>query len=87
MVYFDELSWRAAGTPGWQDPYLMEDDTAPDDAVHDFHGCYVLAGAGVQATGRRPDVSIYDVAPTMLTLLGVQPPPRVVGRPLAGMRP
>lgn len=38
MVYLDNLDWRPAGTVGWPDPYLEENDRGPDDAVHDWIG-------------------------------------------------
>ena len=38
MVYFDDLSWRSAGTLGWETNYLRENDRGPDDAVHDWYG-------------------------------------------------
>lgn len=38
IVYFDDLSWRSAGTVGWPTPYLKENDRGPDDAVHDWLG-------------------------------------------------
>jgi predicted AlkP superfamily phosphohydrolase/phosphomutase len=38
MVFFDDLSWRAAGTLGYPSMYLEENDTGPDDAVHDWRG-------------------------------------------------
>jgi predicted AlkP superfamily phosphohydrolase/phosphomutase len=38
MVFFDDLSWRAAGTVGYPSMYLEENDTGPDDAVHDWRG-------------------------------------------------
>ncbi len=42
MAYFDDLSWRAAGTIGWDTPYLKENDRGPDDAVHDWHGIFTI---------------------------------------------
>ncbi len=38
IAYFDDLSWRSAGTVGWPSPYLRENDRGPDDAVHDWRG-------------------------------------------------
>ena len=38
IVYFDDLSWRSAGTLGWPTKYLKENDRGPDDAVHDWFG-------------------------------------------------
>ncbi len=42
MVFFDDLYWRAAGTMGYPTPYLEENDTGPDDAVHDWRGVCML---------------------------------------------
>jgi predicted AlkP superfamily phosphohydrolase/phosphomutase len=42
MAYFDDLSWRAAGTVGWDTPFLPENDRGPDDAVHDWHGVFTI---------------------------------------------
>jgi predicted AlkP superfamily phosphohydrolase/phosphomutase len=42
MVYFDDLSWRAAGTLGWNTLYLEENDKGPDDAVHDWYGVFTI---------------------------------------------
>jgi predicted AlkP superfamily phosphohydrolase/phosphomutase len=51
MVYFDDLSWRAAGTLGWPSNYLPENDRGPDDAVHDWYG--VLAVYDPEGTVSR----------------------------------
>jgi predicted AlkP superfamily phosphohydrolase/phosphomutase len=42
MVFLDDLSWRAAGTMGYPSMYLEENDTGPDDAVHDWRGVGIL---------------------------------------------
>ena len=42
IVYFDDLSWRSAGTLGWPSNYLPENDTGPDDAVHDWIGVFAV---------------------------------------------
>jgi predicted AlkP superfamily phosphohydrolase/phosphomutase len=42
MVFLDDLSWRAAGTLGHPGIYLEENDTGPDDAVHDWRGVCIL---------------------------------------------
>lgn len=41
MVYFDDLYWRSAGTIGRRRLYLDENDTGPDDAVHDWEGVFI----------------------------------------------
>jgi len=42
IVYFDDLSWRSAGTLGWPTKYLRENDRGPDDAVHDWYGVLAI---------------------------------------------
>ncbi len=78
MVYFDDLSWRSAGTVGHPQAYLAENDTGPDDAVHDKNGIYLLWGS--EEEPRWQPASILDIAPTALRLLGLQVPGEVRGR-------
>jgi predicted AlkP superfamily phosphohydrolase/phosphomutase len=81
MVYLDDLSWRSAGTMGWDQLRMMENDTGPDDAVHAPDGCFVLRVPGRAPGGRRDGLSIYDVAPTILDLFGQPVPAEMGGRP------
>lgn len=81
MVYFDDLSWRAAGTLGWDDVYLFENDTGPDDAVHAHEACFALRAPGLAPRHREAPVPIYDVAPTILSLLGRPVPDEMQGAP------
>jgi len=41
MVYWDDLYWRAAGTVGHETMFLRENDTGPDDGVHDWYGLFM----------------------------------------------
>jgi predicted AlkP superfamily phosphohydrolase/phosphomutase len=72
LVYLDDLYWRSAGTLGYETPYLLENDTGPDDAVHSEFGVFSLklpdADRGIEVT-----CSIYDFAPTILSLFGLNP--------------
>jgi predicted AlkP superfamily phosphohydrolase/phosphomutase len=81
MVYFDDLRHRSAGSLGHGTPYLTENDTGPDDAVHSPDGVFLLNGPGLSAPGRRR-IDIRDVAPTALKLLGVAAPPDLEGKSL-----
>ena len=54
MVYFDDLSWRSAGTIGWPSMYLEENDRGPDDAVHDWIGVFATS---IEAAGRPETVT------------------------------
>jgi len=78
LVYFDDLAWRAVGTVGGDEGvHTFENDTGPDDANHAQDGLLIMAGPGVEP-GRSETMSLLDVAPTVLELLGLEPP--------AGMR-
>jgi predicted AlkP superfamily phosphohydrolase/phosphomutase len=86
IVYFGDLAWRSVGAVGMDGIYTFENDTGPDEANHDWYGIFVLSAK----EGRPPlrgdlgDVSIYDVAPTLLTLLGCPVPADMIGRSLVG---
>ena len=82
MVYLDDLYWRSAGTIGHDTLYLSENDTGPDDAVHSQHGIFILYDPNSRATGQIPDVKILDVAPTLLKIMGFEPPNTMRGRAL-----
>ncbi len=71
MVYFDDLYWRSAGTVGWESCYLLENDTGPDDAVHSEYGVFALHTPETYE-GRILECTIYDVAPTILSLFGLE---------------
>lgn len=71
MVYLDNLSWRAAGTLGYESPYLEENDTGPDDAVHSEYGVFSLHMPGMEES-KHAVTEIYDFAPTVLGLFGIE---------------
>ncbi len=70
IVYFDDLNWRSAGTVGHGTWYLPENDTGPDDAVHDWDGIYLVHDPEGRLKQGEAKASIYDVAPTVLALMG-----------------
>lgn len=86
VVYFGDLAWRSNGTLGHGRHFTFDNDTGPDDANHAQDGLWALRGPRI-ATGRRDDLDILDVAPTILELAGVGGAEglrgRVIGRPPA----
>ncbi len=82
MVYFDDLYWRSAGTMGHADIYLPENDTGPDDAVHDKMGLYIYHDPKRDLGGLVEDLRIIDVAPTILKAMGLPIPKEMEGKPL-----
>lgn len=80
VAIFGDLHWRSVGTIGNPEVYTFENDTGPDDANHAQQGMYILSHASL---GRgRQDASLYDVAPTILKLLGQPIPGDMTGRSL-----
>ncbi|HUD71916.1 MAG TPA: alkaline phosphatase family protein [Dongiaceae bacterium] len=84
MVYFGNLDWRSIGTVGTKSMYTFENDTGPDDANHDWHGIFIMKSPGgvAQPKGEQQALRLYDVAPTVLRLLGVEPPAQMIGKSL-----
>jgi len=81
IVYLDDLYWRSAGTIGHDTLYLPENDTGPDDAVHDYDGIFILYDPRKRMSG-MVNITIYDVAPTVLKLMGLRVPGSMEGRTL-----
>jgi len=79
IVYFGDLGWRSAGSVGTGAIHIFENDTGPDDANHAQYGMFILNGPGVES-GEREGVEIYDVAPTVLSTLGLQVPEDMIGK-------
>jgi predicted AlkP superfamily phosphohydrolase/phosphomutase len=84
IVYFGDLDWRSVGAVGTGGIHTFENDTGPDEANHDWHGIFVLSTTSGEAPlrGPLPDVAIYDIAPTLLALLGLAVPGDLAGRAL-----
>jgi predicted AlkP superfamily phosphohydrolase/phosphomutase len=80
LVYFDDLYWRAAGTIGYKSIYLPENDIGPDDAVHDWDGIFIMYNPTQKKERNLGRLSIYDFAPTVLDILGVEIPKDMKGK-------
>jgi predicted AlkP superfamily phosphohydrolase/phosphomutase len=86
MIYFGDLLWRSVGQVGTGTVHVFENDTGPDDANHAHEGLYVLVADGVPA-GPAPERALYDVAPTLLELLGEPVPSAMEGESLLAALP
>ncbi|GAH52055.1 unnamed protein product, partial [marine sediment metagenome] len=80
MVYFDDLNWRSAGTVGYDTMYLDENDTGPDDAVHDYYGIFIIYDPKRKISKKLSTQNILDIAPTALNILGVDIPKDLEGK-------
>lgn len=79
MVYFDDLYWRSAGTMGYDTLYLSENDTGPDDAVHDYNGIFILYDPRRNWGRRLSERNILDITPTVLRLMDIPKPEDMAG--------
>lgn len=85
VVYFGDLDWRSVGSVGHGSAWTSENDTGPDYANHSQHGIFVLRDPHRPGRGNIGDVSIYDVAPTLLEVAGLDPPAGIRGRALSSL--
>ena len=81
VVYFGNLAWRSNGTVGGGSLHTFENDTGPDDANHAPDGLCIATGLGLPA-GRREDLHLFDVAPTILEAFGLRVDSHMRGRPM-----
>jgi predicted AlkP superfamily phosphohydrolase/phosphomutase len=89
IVYLDNLSWRSAGTIGHNTFYLSENDAGPDDSVHWMDGVFILYKRNRVNHSSNPsngnnikmnNLSIYDVAPTILDIMNSPIPAKMQGK-------
>ncbi|MFX0178489.1 MAG: alkaline phosphatase family protein [Candidatus Hodarchaeota archaeon] len=79
MVYFDDLNWRSAGTVGYDSMYLDENDTGPDDAVHDYNGIFIISKPNQTIGKNLGTKNIIDIVPTILDIFGIKIPSEIEG--------
>ena len=84
LVYFGDLNWRSVGSIGLRDIYTFDNDTGPDEANHNWHGIFISRsnGNGRRRGGPIAGLRLYDMAPTILDLFGLEAPGDIVGRRL-----
>ncbi len=82
IIYFGDLNWRSVGSVGSGGLFTFENDTGPDDANHDQHGIFVMRRADGRGRGETEGLDIRDVAPTVLSLMGLPVPPDMEGKPV-----
>ncbi len=83
IVYFGDLAWRSVGSVGMGSLHTFENDTGPDEANHDWLGVVMLGtsdGSPAPLAGDLGEVSIYDIAPTVLELMGIDVPSQMIGK-------
>ena len=86
IVYFGELGWRSVGSVGMGGIHTFENDTGSDEANHDWNGVFILNDAGCSLgnidAGYKEGMDIYDIAPTVLNLFGMEFEEEIIGKSL-----
>ncbi len=85
IVYLGNLDWRSIGSIGTGKIQVYENDTGPDDANHAEQGIFIMTQmsdfkAGISNGAKREGLSIYDVAPTVLSQFGLPLKPKMIGK-------
>ena len=81
IIYFGELRWRSVGSVGFDSIWTFENDTGPDEANHAQEGIFIYHDPMNPLGGRElGTVDIYDITPTLLTLLGHAVPDGLRGK-------
>lgn len=80
LVYFGDLNWRSVGKVGYDDIYIFENDTGPDDANHDYNGIFIMDDKSKRGGEELHNLNIMDVAPTVLRLLDIDIPEDIQGK-------
>ena len=82
IVHFGNLDWRSAGSIGTGSIYMYENDTGPDDANHAQEAIFIWNINPERLAQKANIISIYDIAPTVLKYLGIEPPSDMIGKSL-----
>ncbi len=82
IILFGRLFWRSIGGVGYDDLYVQENDTGPDDCNHAQHGVFILNSPRLPVRGEVEGMHLLDVAPTLLDLAQTEIPAVMQGRSL-----
>ena len=81
MVYFNDLFLGLWGSLGHNSIYLGKTDNLPDGSVHWHDGIFILYKKRKLDHVTLVDrMSIYDVAPTVMDLMGLKVPSDMQGK-------
>ena len=82
IAHFGGLYWRSIGGVGYDDLYVQENDTGPDDCNHAQFGAFILSGPRVPVNGEVDGMHLLDIAPTLLDLANTPIPSAMQGQSL-----
>ncbi len=82
FIYFDECRFTTSDLVGYGKGKVYSADTpkGPDYAAHSPYGYFCMAGSRIPAKGKISGISLLNIAPTVLDVIGL-PIPREMERP------
>ena len=82
IACFGDLHWEPISTVGHGKTHIV-DPALTDEANHSWQGVFLLHDPTSASEKELGEVSIYDVAPTILSVMGVPIPSAMKGKNLA----
>jgi predicted AlkP superfamily phosphohydrolase/phosphomutase len=82
FISFDNYHWNIDEQLGHDSVYSYDTSLGPDDGGHGLHGFFAIEGPGVPALGKLTDLTLLDVAPTILHVMDEFIPEDMEGRVL-----
>ena len=80
MVYFGDLHWRSLGEVGCSSLLADSNDTGADAANHALDGIVIAREPQTTKQLSLVNATLMDVAPTVLSWMGIDIPPAMQGR-------
>tara|TARA_Y100000310_G_scaffold344873_1_gene460166 strand:- start:8080 stop:9474 length:1395 start_codon:yes stop_codon:yes gene_type:complete len=81
IIYFDDLKWGANQMIGFNELFSHNADKGRNSANHYHKGMFLLHNAGLEA-GKRSEINLIDLMPTIIRLLDCEVPTAVEGKSL-----
>ena len=85
FVFFDEGRWNTDEMVGAKEIHSSEYRSGYDDTVNGLKGYFCVVGPNVREEGEKRGISVIDVAPTVLSIMGVEIPDYMEGKPFVAL--
>ena len=82
FLYFDQCRYNISEMLGYDSLYSYDTGKGSDDGGHGRTGFIAMAGPAIPAVGEVRNMTLLDIAPTILSLMGLPIPEDMEGRSL-----